>query len=175
MLGCWMIGAEVVNWDWGISENLNKDLKKKISKKGRTYILFTEEIPESSNCIFRVFDELLHGLISNILLKFNQQPLVQENGRFFTISSPWNATAQAICRSPSSLAIHSANPSYKIKNIHRFKTKHFFFFSFTFVKTAIEANELPKLMPTTNGSFEAGMDASAMPFGTAVVVITPRG
>ena len=43
--------------------------------------------------------------------------------------------------------------------------------SFTFVKTAIEANELPKLIPTTGGSVET-TGASALPFGTAFVVIT---
>lgn len=42
---------------------------------------------------------------------------------------------------------------------------------FTFVKTAIEANELPKLIPTTGGSFETAMGASALPFGTAFVDI----
>jgi hypothetical protein len=38
---------------------------------------------------------------------------------------------------------------------------------FTFVKTAIEANELPKLIPTTGGSFET-TSASALPFGTVI-------
>jgi hypothetical protein len=42
---------------------------------------------------------------------------------------------------------------------------------FTFVKTAIEANELPKLIPTTGGSFDTAIGASALPFGTDFVVI----
>ena len=85
-----------------------------------------------------------------------------------TISSPWNATAQAIWRSPSSLAIHSANPSYESsKSIY---PKGIATACFTFVKTAIEANELPKLIPTTGGSVET-TGASALPFGTAFVAI----
>ena len=86
-----------------------------------------------------------------------------------TISSPWNATAHAIWRSPSSLAIHSANPSYESsKSIYpkRIATS----ILFTFVKTAMEANELPKLIPTTGGSVKT-TGASALPFGTAFVVI----
>ena len=50
----------------------------------------------------------------------------------------------------------------------RQKKKNFFFF--TFVKTAIEANEFPKLIPTTGGSVET-TGASALPFGTAFAVI----
>jgi len=86
-----------------------------------------------------------------------------------TISSPWNATAQAIWRSPSSLAIHSANPSYESSKSSLKKGQVTVFF--TFVKTAIEANELPKLIPTTGGNFETTMGTSALPFGTAFVVI----
>lgn len=36
----------------------------------------------------------------------------------------------------------------------------------TFVKTAIEAKALPKFIPTTAGSEEISMGASALPFGT---------
>ena len=39
------------------------------------------------------------------------------------------------------------------------------------MKTAIEANELPKLIPTTGGSVDETTGASALPFGTAFVVI----
>ena len=42
---------------------------------------------------------------------------------------------------------------------------------FTLVKTAIEAKELPKLIPTTGSSFETTMGASALPFGVVFVVI----
>jgi hypothetical protein len=42
--------------------------------------------------------------------------------------------------------------------------------SFTFVKTAIEGSELPKLIPTTGGSLKT-TGVSALPFGTALVVI----
>lgn len=56
-----------------------------------------------------------------------------------TSSSPWKEIAQAICLSPSSFAIDSARPSL--------------------VKTAIEAYEFPKLIPTTGGSVEVGPEA----------------
>ena len=48
--------------------------------------------------------------------------------------------------------------------------KHITTASFTFVKTAIEAYELPKLIPTTGGSVET-TEASATPLGTAFEVI----
>jgi hypothetical protein len=53
---------------------------------------------------------------------------------------------------------------------NQIQPKHIATASFTFVKTAIEANELPKLIPTTGGSVET-TGASALPFGTAFVVI----
>jgi hypothetical protein len=37
----------------------------------------------------------------------------------------------------------------------------------TFVKTAIDAYELPKLMPTMDGTAETSIGASAVPFGTS--------
>jgi len=107
-------------------------------------------------------------LASDILLSFIDQQRIKIKETSITISSPWNATAQAIWRSPSSLAIHSANPSYELSksSIPSTKQQH----PFTFVKTAIEANEFPKLIPTTGGSVET-TGASALPFGTAFVVI----
>jgi hypothetical protein len=59
--------------------------------------------------------------------------------------------------------MHSANPSYhpKIK-ISATKTQG----PQTFVRTAIDANEFPKVMPTTGAYAETtSMGASAVPFG----------
>jgi hypothetical protein len=41
----------------------------------------------------------------------------------------------------------------------------------TFVNTAIEAYELPKLMPTTGGRVEICIGASALPFSAVFVAI----
>jgi hypothetical protein len=84
-----------------------------------------------------------------------------------TISSPKNDTAHAIWRSPSSLAMHSASPSCTPIRISIFPIARSTPTSqLTFVNTAIEAKESPKLIPTTDGKEETSIGASAVPFGT---------
>lgn len=75
--------------------------------------------------------------------------------------------------------MHSAMPSYRPKKLYmRFyeidsRKKR------TFVKTAIDAYELPKLMPTMEGIAEISIGASAVPFGMsplgAIVYVGSKG
>jgi hypothetical protein len=80
-----------------------------------------------------------------------------------TISSPWKEMAHAIWRSPSSLAMHSAWPSYAY-GLLRYQ-RDGMWRRRTLFRTAMDAYELPKLMPTTVGTDEISIGASALPFG----------
>jgi hypothetical protein len=94
---------------------------------------------------------------------------------FFTMKKE---IAQAIWRSPSSLAIHSARPpcSYNYPINHHSmlapskkkieeerKREH------TFVMTAIEAKEFPKFIPMMVCKDGISMGSCALPFGTCPV------
>ena len=111
-----MIDAEVVDCDWFISENLGfyGEKNKYMNEKKDIYIS-----PRRFRKPVMVFNKSLQNMASDIL--FFKKSFIDHHryskvfkGEFqITISSHKNATAQAIWRSPSSLAIHAANPSYE--------------------------------------------------------------
>ena len=72
--------------------------------------------------------------------------------------------AQAIWRSPSSFAMHSARPSCYPNELYTVLWD-VAWIKRTFVKTAIDAYEFPKLMPTILGTAETSIGAPAVPFG----------
>ena len=94
---------------------------------------------------------MMNGSLNEIIyllsfIIFYQYPIIIKEVSI-TISSPWNAIAKAIWRSPSSLTKHSAKLSYESsKSINH---KQIVTASYMFVKTAIETNKLPMLIRTT--------------------------
>ena len=80
-------------------------------------IPFTKEISKASDGVVSIsYEQLLQTLAFNILyvVRLSKIYPITIKEISITISSSWNATTrQAIWPSPSSLAIHSANPSYE--------------------------------------------------------------
>ena len=102
--------------DWGISENLQERSTQKHLKKLNEIYFLPKRLRKPVIVFFEFLTSCCRAWFPIYFLSFIDQHRYTIEGilKFsITISSPWNATAQAIWRSPSSLAIHSANPSYK--------------------------------------------------------------
>ena len=54
-----MTGAEVVDCDWGISENLGVKMNESLDEIQKQDVLFTKKISEARDRVFGVFNKLL--------------------------------------------------------------------------------------------------------------------
>ena len=76
------------------------------------FSLSTEEVPEADDCVLRVFHQLMFCAGADILCPASfMRSRYSRDSEIRTVSSPWKEIAEAIWRSPSSLAIQSASPS----------------------------------------------------------------
>ena len=109
-----MIGAETTSLLLGISENLQcKCLAQHGSTWRKAPLLSTEEVPKADDRVLGVFYQLMFCASADILYSASDiRSKIVEDGKMPTVSSPWKEIAEAIWRSPSSLAIQSASPSY---------------------------------------------------------------
>jgi len=145
----------------GISENLGRDKMERQCRFGEN-VLFSEQVAETCDGIVRIFDELMLGLVSNVLR--SEINSIDHKGDETHTHYFLAMEGDSACDLSLSIFIRYAlRQSFLISGYSVHSTGLQYRTQITFVKTAIEAKALPKLIPTTAGMDETSMGASAVP------------